>query len=52
MNASLFAALPGTLRETAFVHPEYGTITVDWVLYQMAGHHIHHLAHLQRIAQR
>ena len=27
-------------------HPEYGSITVDWIIYTLAGHQIHHLNQL------
>ena len=46
MNADLFAALSPAERATSFSHPEYGTLTVDWVLHQMAGHQLHHLVQL------
>lgn len=52
MNVSLFRALSDAERRTAFSHPEYGALTVDWVIHQMAGHQIHHLTQLQHIAQR
>lgn len=51
MNAALFAALSAADRETSFPHPEYGTITVDWIIYQLAGHQIHHLGQLLQIAR-
>jgi len=47
MNLSFFAGLSPAQRATAFAHPEYGQLTVDWVLYQMAGHHVHHLRQLE-----
>src|SRR5262245_15060369 len=49
MNLALFAALSGTDRESPLTHPEYGSLTVDWIIHQMAGHHIHHLRQLQRL---
>jgi len=52
MNRSLFASLSPADRATAFTHPEYGALTVDWVMHQMAGHLVHHLAHLETIAAR
>ena len=50
MNRSAFAALPAADRAKPFAHPEYGALTVDWIIHQMAGHHIHHLKHLETIA--
>jgi hypothetical protein len=29
-------------------HPEYGTITVDWIVHLLAGHQIHHLQQLEQ----
>ena len=51
MNISLFASLPPADRQTAFTHPEYGAISVDWVIHQMAGHDLNHLAQLEVIAK-
>ena len=50
MNLSLFASLSAADRQTAFTHPEYGALTVDWVIHQMAGHDLNHLAQLETIA--
>ena len=47
MNASMYAGLSQPQRETPFTHPEYGPLTVEWILYQQAGHHIHHLKQLE-----
>ena len=52
MNASLFSSLSPADRETALSHPEYGALTVDWIVHQMAGHQIHHLRQLEAIATR
>ena len=50
MNQSLFASLSPADRETALTHPEYGALSVDWIVHQMAGHQIHHLKQLEQIA--
>jgi hypothetical protein len=50
MNASFFETLSATDRAAAFSHPEYGALTVDWVVHQTAGHQRHHLAHIETIA--
>lgn len=52
MNAALFASLSPADRATTLSHPEYGSLTVDWILHQMAGHQIHHLKQLEVIATR
>jgi len=50
MNRAFFEALSPADRATAFSHPEYGALTVDWIIHQMAGHQIHHLAQLEEIS--
>ena len=46
LNAAFYASLSEAQRATPFAHQEYGTLTVDWVLYQQAGHQRHHLKQL------
>jgi DinB superfamily len=46
MNVALFASLSAADRETAMAHPEYGSVTVDWIIHTLAGHQIHHLNQL------
>jgi hypothetical protein len=50
LNIALFASLSDTERATTLSHPEYGSLTVDWIIHQMAGHQIHHLKQLEQIA--
>jgi hypothetical protein len=52
MNASLYAGLSENDRQIPFAHPEYGALTVDWLIHQTAGHQIHHLKQLEIIASR
>jgi hypothetical protein len=52
MNIALFASLSDADRATSLSHPEYGSLTVDWIIHQMAGHQIHHLKQLEAIATR
>jgi len=52
MNRAFFAGLSATDRAKTLSHPEYGSLTVDWILNQMAGHQIHHLKQLEQIAGR
>jgi len=51
-NRALFASLSDQERATPFTHPEYGALTVDWLIHQMAGHLVHHLAQLEIIAKQ
>jgi hypothetical protein len=52
MNLAMFDALSPADREATLSHPEYGALTVDWILHQMAGHQIHHLRQLEAIVAR
>ena len=51
MNRALFASLSAADRATPFSHPEYGALTVDWIIHQMAGHLLHHLVQFETIAR-
>jgi hypothetical protein len=48
-NLAMFRSLSPAQRDREFTHPEYGTLTVDWVAHQMAGHDIHHWKQLATI---
>ena len=50
MNRTFFGGLSPADLATTLSHPEYGALTVDWILHQLAGHQIHHLAQLEQIA--
>jgi len=50
MNRTFFDGLSPADLATTLSHPEYGTLTVDWILHQLAGHQLHHLAQLEQIA--
>ena len=50
MNLSSFEGLSPAARDTGFSHPEYGKLTVDWIIHLLAGHQIHHIGQLQRVA--
>ena len=52
LNRAFFKALSPADRAAPFSHPEYGALTVDWIIHQMAGHLIHHLVQLEAIAAR
>jgi hypothetical protein len=49
MNAALFASLSAADRATPLAHPEYGALTVDWIVHQLAGHQVHHLRQLEQL---
>ena len=49
MNRSFFNSLPSAARQTTMTHPEYGSISVDWVIHLIAGHQINHLLQLEEI---
>ena len=51
MNRAMFEGLSTAEREIPLQHPEYGALTVDWILYQMAGHQIHHFQQIEQINQ-
>jgi len=50
MNRSMFEGLSAADRAVPLQHPEYGALTVDWILEQLAGHQIHHFKQLQQIS--
>jgi DinB superfamily len=50
LNVAMFKGLSAVQRQHTFTHPEYGQLTPDWVAAQLAGHDIHHLKQLERIA--
>jgi hypothetical protein len=49
MNQLCFEGLSAEQRAIGLNHPEYGRLTVDWILHQMAGHQINHLLQLQQL---
>jgi hypothetical protein len=52
MNRSFFASLSAADRAVTLSHPEYGTLTVDWIGVQIAGHQLHHLEQFRQIADK
>jgi len=42
-NLAMWRALTPEQLERPFTHPEYGELTVTWIMAQMAGHDLHHL---------
>ncbi len=49
MNRALFGTLTPADRQIAMAHPEYGAITVDWIVHLLAGHAIHHLRQVEMV---
>jgi len=48
-NLAMWRALTPEQLDRPFTHPEYGELTVGWIMAQMAGHDIHHLKQVQMI---
>lgn len=51
MNQALFATFSPEDAAVALTHPEYGALTVDWIVHQIAGHQIHHLRQIEQAAR-
>ena len=49
LNLALYASLSDADRATALTHDEYGPMTVNWIIYQQAGHQFHHLKQLRAL---
>jgi hypothetical protein len=49
LNLAMWRRLTAAQLDRGFSHPEYGELTVGWIMAQMAGHDIHHLKQLQVI---
>jgi hypothetical protein len=49
LNLAMWRRLTREQVDRPFSHPEYGDLTVGWVMAQMAGHDIHHLKQLHAI---
>ena len=47
-NLAMWRALTPEQLARPFSHPEYGELTVGWIMAQMAGHDIHHLKQFSR----
>lgn len=48
-NLAMFKGLTVKQRKQPFTHPEFGALTPEWVMAQMAGHELHHLKQLRLI---
>jgi hypothetical protein len=52
VNREFFQSLTPAQRATPFSHPEYGALTVDWLIHQMAGHLQHHVQQLEQVGKQ
>jgi hypothetical protein len=51
-NLPLYRSLTPADRATRLLHPERGDMYVEWILESLAGHELHHLAHVEIVAGR
>ena len=51
-NLAMWRALSNAQLERPFSHPEYGALTVGWIMAQMAGHDIHHLKQFEHARRK
>jgi uncharacterized damage-inducible protein DinB len=51
MNLTLCRSLDDGRRTKAATHPQFGAVTVDWILTFFAGHERNHLPQLQAIGE-
>jgi uncharacterized damage-inducible protein DinB len=49
-NLAMWQTLTPEQLDRPFTHPEYGELTVRWIMAQMAGHDIHHLKQFRKKA--
>jgi len=49
LNLAMWRGLSPAQVDRPFSHPEYGDLTVGWIMAQIAGHDIHHFKQLQQI---
>jgi hypothetical protein len=49
-NLPLYRSLTARDLTRVFLHPERGEMRVAWILELLAGHDLHHLAHVETIA--
>ena len=51
-NLPLYRSLTPAERARRLHHPERGDMCVEWILESLAGHELHHLAHVETVAGR
>jgi hypothetical protein len=52
LNVMLYGRLSSDQRGRRFGHPVVGEISIEWIIRRAAGHDLHHLQHLQAIADQ
>ena len=52
LNTALFGTLTAADLATPVAHPEFGDITVEWIIHTLAGHQVSHLEHIEQIARQ
>jgi uncharacterized damage-inducible protein DinB len=48
-NLAMWRHLTPEQLDSPFRHPEYGELTVRWIMAQMAGHDIHHYRQFEKV---
>jgi hypothetical protein len=51
LNVMLYRRLSSDQRGCRFGHPVVGEISIEWIIQRLAGHDLHHLQHLEAIAE-
>jgi hypothetical protein len=51
LNVTLYKRLSSDQRGHRFGHPVVGEISIEWIIQRLAGHDLHHLHHLEAIAE-
>ena len=49
LNVEMWRRLTPAQLARPFQHPEYGALTVGWIMAQIAGHDLHHLRQIERV---
>jgi DinB superfamily len=49
LNLGLYRGIGEEERHRPFRHPQYGEMSIDWILRTLAGHDLHHLRHLEAV---
>jgi DinB superfamily len=49
LNLGLYRGIGEEERLRPFRHPEYGEMSIDWILRTLAGHDLHHLRQLEAV---
>ena len=49
LNLGLYRGIGEEERLRPFRHPQYGEMSIDWIMRTLAGHDLHHLRHLEAV---